>query len=168
MQAFSDFVNSNGYCVGWVDTDDWMQYTVDIAPRQCVYDQSTPGANGATEGNFYFEADGVKLTPNYYASNTGSWSILADKVIPNVILSSEDKTLRFVANSGGFNVANFEFIPTGSTAALDAEYVSSNTYSYTEIEVKTNKPLDTTQLGNFCFLLCHDKWQSGIGGKHCT
>ena len=149
VQAFSDFVNSNGYCVGWVDTDDWMQYTVDIAQDSVYTIKVRQGANGATGGNFYFEADGVKLTPNYYASNTGSWSILADKVIPNVILSSEDKTLRFVANSGGFNVASFEFIPTGSTTALDAEYVSSNTYSYTEIEVKTNKPLDTTQLGNF-------------------
>ena len=89
----------------------------------------------------------MKLTSNYYATNTGSWTVLADKVIPNVILSSEDKTLRFVANGGGFNVSSFEFIPTGSTTALDAEYVSSLTHSYTEIEVKTNKPLDTTQLG---------------------
>ena len=44
-------------------------------------------------------------------------------------------------------MASFEFIPTGSTTGLDAEYVSSLTHSYTEIEVKTNKPLDTTLLG---------------------
>ena len=25
VQSFTDFVNSNGYCVGFVDTDDWMQ-----------------------------------------------------------------------------------------------------------------------------------------------
>ena len=137
----------NGYCVGFVDTDDWMQYTVNI-PQDSVYTiKVRQGTSGSTGGNFYFEADGVKLTSNYYATNTGSWTVLADKVIPNVILSAEDKTLRFVANGGGFNVSSFEFIPTGSTTALDAEYVSSLTHSYTEIEVKTNKPLDTTQLG---------------------
>ena len=147
IQVFSDFINSNGYCVGFVDTDDWMQYTVNI-PQDSVYTiKVRQGTNGSTGGNFYFEADGVKLTSNYYATNTGSWSVLADKVIPNVILSAEDKTLRFVANGGGFNVASFEFIPTGSTTGLDAEYISSLTHSYTEIEVKTNKRLDTAQLG---------------------
>jgi hypothetical protein len=147
IQVFSDFINSNGYCVGFVDTDDWMQYTVNISQDSVYTIKVRQGTNGSTGGNFYFEADGVKLTSNYYATNTGSWSVLADKVIPNVILSAEDKTLRFVANGGGFNVSSFEFIPTGSTTALDAEYVSSLTHSYTEIEVKTNKPLDTTQLG---------------------
>ena len=36
VQLFTDFVNSNGYCVGFVDTDDWMQYTVNI-PQDSVH-----------------------------------------------------------------------------------------------------------------------------------
>ena len=148
IERLIDFVNSNGYMVGFVDTDDWMQYTVDI-PQDSVYTVTVrQGAGSSTGGNFYFEADGVRLTPNYYATNTGSWTVMADKVIPNVILSSEDKALRFVANSGGFNVSSFEFEATGSTTTLDAEYVHSLTHTYTQIEIQTNKPVDTANLGN--------------------
>ena len=148
IERLVDFVNSNGYMVGFVDTDDWMQYTVDI-PQDSVYTVTVrQGSGSSTGGNFYFEADGVRLTPNYYATNTGSWTVMADKVIPNVILSSEDKALRFVANSGGFNVSSFEFEATGSTTTLDAEYVHSLTHTYTQIEIQTNKPVDTANLGN--------------------
>ncbi|MDB3857561.1 carbohydrate-binding protein, partial [Schleiferiaceae bacterium] len=103
--------------------------------------------SGSTGGNFYFEADGVRLTPNYYATNTGSWTVMSTKTIPNVVLSADDKKIRFVANQGGFNVTSFEFVPTGSTTTINAEYVHSVTYDNSTIEVQTNKPLDSANLG---------------------
>ena len=142
-----DFFNSNGYIVGFNDTGDWMRYTISV-PQDSLYTiRVRQGCSGATGGNFYFEVDGVRITPNYYATNTGSWSLMADKIIPNVVLSAEDSLLTFVVNSGGLNVSSFQFLPTGSTDSIDAEYVHSSTYSFTEIEVQTNKPLDTNNLG---------------------
>ncbi len=73
---------------------------------------------------------------------------MANKAIPNVILSKSDKSVKFVANGGGFNVTSFEFVPTGSTSNVTAEYVHSKTRSSTWIEVQTNKSVDTLNLGS--------------------
>ena len=147
IEKFTDAVNSNGYMVGFVDTEDWMSYSVTI-PQDSLYTiKVRQGCSGSTGGNFYFEADGVRLTPNYYATNTGSWTVMSTKTIPNVVLSADDKKIRFVANQGGFNVTSFEFVPTGSTTTINAEYVHSVTYDNSTIEVQTNKPLDSANLG---------------------
>ena len=147
IENFTDAVNSNGYMVGFVDTDDWMSYSVNI-PQDSLYTiKVRQGCSGSTGGNFYFEADGVRLTPNYYATNTGSWTVMSSKSIPDIVLSSSDEKIRFVANGGGFNVTSFEFVATGSTASINAEYVHATTFDNTTIEVQTNKPLDTLNLG---------------------
>ena len=147
IENFYDQVNDNGYKVGFIDTDDWMNYTVTVAEDSVYTINVRQGCSGSTGGNFYFEADGVRITPNYYTTNTGSWNIMANKAIPNVILSKSDRSVKFVANGGGFNVTSFEFIATGSTSSITAEYVHSRTRSSTWIEVQTNKPVDTLNLG---------------------
>lgn len=147
IENFYDQVNDNGYKVGFIDTDDWMNYTVNVAEDSVYTINVRQGCSGSTGGNFYFEADGVRITPNYYTTNTGSWNIMANKAIPNVILSKSDRSVKFVANGGGFNVTSFEFIATGSTSSITAEYVYSRTRSSTWIEVQTNKPVDSLNLG---------------------
>ena len=138
IENFYDQVNDNGYKVGFIDTDDWMNYTVNVAEDSVYTINVRQGCSGSTGGNFYFEADGVRITPNYYTTNTGSWNIMANKAIPNVILSKSDRSVKFVAKGGGFNVTSFEFIATGSTSSITAEYVHSITRSSTWIEVQTN------------------------------
>ena len=61
---------------------------------------------------------------------------MSTKTIPNGVLSADDKKRRLVANQGGFNVTSFEFVPTGSTTTINAEYVHSVTYDNSTIEVR--------------------------------
>ena len=70
IQENSDTMNNNGYKVGFVDTDDWMQYEVNVQ-NDSVYDVHVRvTCNGSTGGNFHFEADGVRISPSYYTPNT--------------------------------------------------------------------------------------------------
>ena len=68
IENFYDQVNDNGYKVGFIDTDDWMNYTVNVAEDSVYTINVRQGCSGSTGGNFYFEADGVRITPNYYAT----------------------------------------------------------------------------------------------------
>ena len=141
IQENSDTTNNNGYKVGFVDTDDWMQYEVDVQ-NDSVYDVHVRvTCNGSTGGNFHFEADGVRISPSYYTPNTGSWTSWGSRIIPNVIMQKEDTKLRMVADGGGFNVSSFEFIPVGPTSALPYEFVDGYINVPNRISIQLNKSI---------------------------
>ena len=141
IQENSDTMNNNGYKVGFVDTDDWMQYEVDVQ-NDSVYDVHVRvTCNGSTGGNFHFEANGVRVSPSYYTPNTGSWTSWGSRVVPNVIMQKEDTKLRMVADGGGFNVSSFEFIPVGPTTNLDYEFVDGYIDIPNRITIQLNKSI---------------------------
>ena len=148
IEVTQDTYNTNGYKVGFIDTDDWMQYTVEVA-ADSVYDLKVRQGSGSSTGaNFYFEANGVRVTPNTFSTNTGGWDAFSTKTISDVILLQEDTVMRFIANTGGLNVAGFELVPTGPLSSLNSVFVASKTADYTSIEVQFNKPVDSLNMGS--------------------
>ena len=141
IQENSDTMNNNGYKVGFVDTEDWMQYEVNVQ-NDSVYDVHVRvTCNGSTGGNFHFEADGVRISPSYYTPNTGSWTSWATRIVPNVIMQKDDKKLRIVADGGGFNVSSFEFVPVGPTSSLPYEFVDGYIDIPNRVSIRLNKSI---------------------------
>lgn len=141
IEKSNDNTNSNGYMVGFINTDEWMQYTVDVA-ADAAYEIKVRVASGTTGGNFHFMIDGADITIPYYVPNTGGWNTWQTVTIPNVILNATDKKLRLYADKDGFNLGSFEFIQTGATTAVATEFISAETIDATTIKMNSNKKFD--------------------------
>lgn len=101
---------SNGYDVGWIDTGDWMQYTVSVA-KSGIYDIDVRYASSQAGGEFILKLDGDVLTPSgVILPVTGGWQTWRTLRIQNVPISSGVHQFRVQALSPGFNLNSFTFI----------------------------------------------------------
>jgi endoglucanase len=133
-----DNMNTNGFMVGFINTDEWMQYTVDVA-ADAVYDINIRVASGSTGGNFHFIANGAAISQPIYVPNTGGWNTWQTITIPNVILSTSDTKLRVYTNQSGYNLGSFEFVQTGVTTAINTEFMAAETVDANTIQMNINK-----------------------------
>jgi len=144
IEKSNDNINTNGYMVGFINTDEWLQYTVDIA-ADAVYDVNVRVASGTTNGNFHLIVDGADITVPYYVPNTGGWNTWQTITIPNVILNANDAELRMYADKNGFNLGSFEFVQVGtSTTAINTEFMVAKTVDVNTIQMNINKKFDAT------------------------
>jgi endoglucanase len=142
LEPCSDNVNTTGYNVGWIETDEWLQYTVDVA-ADAVYDVNIRMASGVGSGRFHLIMDGVDLSTPQYVPNTSGWQTWQTVTVPNVILSQNDKKLRFYADAQGFNMSSLQFIQKGSTTSIPTEFVSGTTVDANTVQIHFNKPLQS-------------------------
>jgi aryl-phospho-beta-D-glucosidase BglC (GH1 family) len=144
LEQTSDTVNTNGLNVGWIDTDEWMQYDVVVA-ESGVYDIEVRVASGGSGGRFHFSMGGAQLTPSTFAPPTAGWQNWQTVTIPNVILAATDKKLRFYADQAGYNLGSFTFIATGTEgASVATNFMSATTIDEYSIQMNTNKFMATT------------------------
>lgn len=140
IERISDNINNNGYNIGWIDKGEWLQYEVDVM-ASAVYEMHVRIATAGSDGRLRFSVDGSDITNVRYVPNTGSFQNWQDMVIPNVILTPDDKKLRFHSEGSGFNVSSFNFIQKGATSTIPADYVSARTLDDQSIQLFINKPL---------------------------
>ena len=145
IEKCQDNINTNGYNVGWIDTDEWMQYDVNIA-ADAVYDVHVRVASGGSGGRFHFSADNADISIPYYVSNTGGWGNWKTLIIPDVILRMSDKKLKFYADKAGFNVSSFEFIEQGAITSVPTKFMAAETVDENTIRMNINKSFDAGTL----------------------
>lgn len=140
IEKTTDNINSNGYNIGWCTSGEWMQYDVAVAST-AVYDIQVRVAANGSDGRFHFAAGGADISSIVSAPNTGGWQTWQTVTVPNVILSSADKKLRFYVDKSGFNLGSFNFIQKGPTTMLTTNYVSAKTLNENTVQLNVNKPL---------------------------
>ena len=138
IEAIDDNVNSNGYNVGWIDTGEWMQYDVDVT-EDAIYDIKVRLASAEANGRFHFESGDASVTSINSVQNTGGWKSWMTILIQNVILSTRDDKLRFVADAGTFNLSSFEFVKKGPATATPATMISAVTIDEHTVQLSINK-----------------------------
>lgn len=141
IESSNDNTNSNGYMVGFINTDEWMQYTVDVAAN-AVYEVKVRVASGTTGGNFHLMANGADITVPYYVPNTGGWNTWQTVTIPNVILNTSDTKLRLYADKDGFNLGSFDFVQTGVTTSVSTQFMAAKTVDANTVQMNINKQFD--------------------------
>ncbi len=142
IEPCMDNINTNGYNVGWLYNDEWMQYDVNVTEAG-VYDVHLRVASGGSGGLFHFSMDGADISTPYYIPPTGGWQSWSTVVLPDVILDTDDKKLIFYADDEGYNLSSFEFIPTGEpTTSIPAKFVSAVTVDEYTIQLNCNKDFD--------------------------
>jgi len=135
-----DPINSNGFNVGWGEAGEWMQYEVNIA-NEAAYDLNIRYATGGTDGEYKLSIDGADITPNMFSPVTGGWQSWNTFTIENIVLSPENKKLRFHYNGDGPNLSSFEFVEKGPSNSILTNFVSAVTADETTVQLNLNKPL---------------------------
>ena len=101
---------SEGANVGWIEPGEWMEYTVDVKTAG-IYEVTCRFASGNPNGGgpFYFELDGVKISPEISFNTTGGWGVWQDKIIHPIELTAGEHILRVVVTGGQFNLGKMTF-----------------------------------------------------------
>ena len=94
-----------GYDVGWINTGEWWEYTVNAPDSEAIYSISVRVASPATGGRLRVRLGGAVLG-TISIPNTGGWQNWQTVWLPNVPVAggSGSQVLRLEALSGGFNL----------------------------------------------------------------
>jgi endoglucanase len=142
IERCMDDVNTNGYNIGWLYNDEWMQYDVNVTETG-VYDVHIRAASGGSGGLFHFSMDGADISTPYFIPPTGGWQNWETVILEDVILNSDDKKLIFYVDEEGYNLSSFEFILTGEpTTSIPARFVSAVTVDEYSIQLNLNKGIE--------------------------
>ena len=109
IQITEDNIFSNGYNIGWIETGEWMNYTI-YAEKEGYYDITIRiAAEGNSGGRFHFEKDGIAISETIVVPQTGGWQAWKSVYARNVYLNHGKSTIRFVCDVEGFNLNSFKF-----------------------------------------------------------
>ena len=140
LEPSIDPLNPIGYSVGWGEAGEWMQYEVDVA-NEAVYDINIRYATAGTDGEYKMSIDGADISPNIYAAVTGGWQSWGTFTIQDVVLTPDNKKLRFHYNGDGPNLSSFEFVEKGPSNSIPTIFVSAVTADEETVQLNLNKPL---------------------------
>ncbi|MEM6344738.1 MAG: carbohydrate-binding protein [Bacteroidota bacterium] len=140
LQKTDDILYTNGYNVGWLSNNEWMQYDVSVA-ASAVYDVEIRFASIGTDGRFHLEMDGADITGRRSVPNTGDWQNWQTVTVSDVILDANDSKLRFYVDVEGFNLGGMKFTQKGATTTLPTEFQSAVTLDDQTVQLNLNKPL---------------------------
>ncbi|MEQ9286351.1 MAG: carbohydrate-binding protein [Cyclobacteriaceae bacterium] len=112
IQKNDDTSNSNGYHVGFVNENEWMKYSVQIAESGSY----TLGVRVATPGigRFYLSVDDQNVTSFQTINSTGGWDKFETIEINNVLLDEGNHDLKFQVEGGEFNISSIDFVRSGT------------------------------------------------------
>ncbi len=140
IEKTQDLVNTNGFNVGWIAPNEWMQYSLEVTEAG-IYDIHVRVAANVDGGQFYFTINGATLSSPATVTNTGGWQNWQTVSVTNVILEQNDSLLQFHANAGGFNLGSFEFVRKGNAENIPAGFVEGTTQDEQHIAISTSKTL---------------------------
>ncbi|MEM7654771.1 MAG: cellulase family glycosylhydrolase, partial [Bacteroidota bacterium] len=140
LEACDDPMNPSGICVGWIGAGEWMQYDLEVQ-EDAVYEIRVRVASPNTSGQFHFSVGEAKVSETITVSSTGGWQSWQTVTVPDVMLTANDRKLRFYVDTEGFNLSSFEFIAGAASETVPTAFKAGQTLDDQTIEVFFNKPL---------------------------
>ncbi|MBC7388544.1 MAG: cellulase family glycosylhydrolase [Opitutaceae bacterium] len=105
IQSITDSLG--GYGVGYLDTDEWLDYSVNVLAT-ASYEFRFRVGSALSSKNFKILVDGVTLIPQVNVSNLGNWDSFSTVTVKGVNLTKGMRKIRFYALTDGFNFNYFE------------------------------------------------------------
>lgn len=98
-----------GYNVGWIETGEWMEYTVNVSSPG-TYDLDFRIASDGGGGALRIEMNGTDVTGTVAVPNTNGWQTWQTVSLEEVPLTAGVQVMRIYIEAGGFNLnyVNFE------------------------------------------------------------
>jgi endoglucanase Acf2/PKD repeat protein len=120
-----------GFNVGWTDTGEWIEYTIEVAEAG-NYDVSFRVASLNGGGNLHLEFNGVDKTGLIAIAATGGWQDWQTVAVNDIALEAGLQVMRLAIDNGGFNLNWIELIDvtTGidDHVALPLQYALKQNY----------------------------------------
>ncbi len=104
-----DDIFSYPYNVGWIETGDWLRYTVK-AETSGIYDINLRIAGSSASGKILLKLDNSNLADFVDVPVTGGYQNWQDVKVENVYIPSGEHSLQILFFFGGFNYNYAEFI----------------------------------------------------------
>lgn len=106
------------YNVGWIETGEWLTWTVQIE-REGIYDVEIRVAADASGngGIMNLALDGERIGPNIVVPVTGGWQKWTSVWVRDATLPAGEHILRMNTRNGGFNLNQMRFMLKEVTAA---------------------------------------------------
>lgn len=124
-----------GYNVGWTRTDEWLEYTVNVATAG-NYTITERVASGATTGSFRIEFNGVNKTGTVTVPNTGGWQTFQN-LSQTVNLSAGTQVMRIYFMGNDVNLNYVSLATAGSNLAL-GKSIAENGHTQTFVATNAN------------------------------
>jgi len=102
-----DDAESNGFCVGWTETDEWLQYTI-VLGVDAEYTIYLRTASATTDGVVTIAIDGVDVFSSVSLPKTTSWQIFNTNTIGKVALTEGEHKIKIKIETGDFNISYLE------------------------------------------------------------
>jgi endo-1,3(4)-beta-glucanase len=102
--------------VGSIATNEWLEYTVNVAQSGLYsFDFRYASGNAMGGGPFHLELDGQVISGDISvpSTSTTSWDVWATKTVANIPLTPGEHVLRVAFSYGEFNLAKMTFTRTG-------------------------------------------------------
>ncbi len=142
IEPTQDIVNSNGFNVGWIDSDEWMRYSINVE-EDGLYNVITRVATPSTSGSFRIGVNGGDVTNDRFVPVSGGYQTWRPVIVEDVMLTTDDEYFTFRSIGDDYNLSSFEFIRVGDSDAVDAVYTYAETLDKNHISVHLSKPLTT-------------------------
>ncbi|WP_247002697.1 family 16 glycosylhydrolase [Halosolutus gelatinilyticus] len=101
-----------GYNVGWIQPDEWLEYTVDVQSSG-TYDLTACVASLESGGQFHVEVDGANATGPVSFGATGDWHAWTTVDAGSVDFSAGEHVIRVYSEAAGWNLDWLEFRADG-------------------------------------------------------
>lgn len=109
IEASSDAdPSSNHFNVGWTQTGEWMQYTLDV-DSSAVYDITIHYAASTSTSKVTLQLNGAAIGSNIILSATGGTQTWSNKTISDVVLYKGRQKLKLIFEQGGANLGYLNF-----------------------------------------------------------
>lgn len=142
IQTCND-ATTNGYCVGWIEDGEWMQYTIQSGAAM-TYSLLLRYASESKTAKVYVEVNGKRASKSFNLSPTGSWTEWRSSVITNVIIPAGSVKVKVVFENGGANLNYMQFRSPKTIENTAFEMLAGETATWADIVIlKLNKPVDT-------------------------
>jgi len=112
IEACSDF-SSNGFNVGWIETGEWLKYTVNVA-QSGLYDLNLNIAAPSTGGKILLSLDGQSISALLDVPTTGGWQNWQYLTVSDIYIPAGTHTFQTRFFFGGFNFSYMDFVLTAS------------------------------------------------------
>lgn len=130
IEPCNDFP-TNGFDVGWINTGEWTNYTVNIS-KNGLYNIDIRYASNQAGGQFVLRIDGNIISSIISVPVTGGWQSWQTMTLQNIQLPAGTHVLQTQFLSGGFNLNYFLFTenPTEVTSEKNHSYTFQLTQNY--------------------------------------
>lgn len=110
---------TNGFNVGWINTGEWLKYTVNVI-QDGNYDLNIRISGNEATGKLVFAFDGINLTDFISIPATGGWQNWQTVNVGSYPLTKGEHEITLKFYFTGYNFNYFEFIQT-SVGIIDEE-----------------------------------------------